>query len=227
MLPTHVAIIMDGNGRWAQEKGLPRTLGHKEGVKTLKKTIENAYALGIKYLSMYVFSSENWRRPKEEVDFLMKMLESLIKKEVSALHKNGVKVRFIGNMSGLSSTLQEKIVWAENLTKENQKLQLNLLVNYGARQEIIHAVNALMKTGAISISEADIDSHLYTFDSPDPDLIIRTGGDLRLSNFLLWQAAYSEIWVTPACWPDFNKALFEDALADYASRDRRFGGLNA
>jgi undecaprenyl diphosphate synthase len=227
MPPEHVAIIMDGNGRWAQEKGLPRTLGHKAGVKVLKKTVENAYALGIKYLSMYVFSSENWRRPKEEVDFLMKMLETLIIKEVKALHKKGVKVRFLGNTAGLSSYLQEKIIWAENLTQNNLNLQLNLLVNYGARQEIIHAVNALIENGAISISEADMSGHLYTHDSPDPDLIIRTGGETRLSNFLLWQAAYSEIWVTSVCWPDFNKKLLEQALVDFATRDRRFGGLHA
>lgn len=227
MPPKHVAIIMDGNGRWAQQKGLPRTLGHKEGVRTLKRTVENAYQLGIEYLSLYVFSAENWRRPKEEVDFLMKMLESLIKKEVTALHKNSIKVRFIGDMTGLSVDLQDKIVWAEKLTKRNTKLQLNLLINYGARQEIVHAVNALIKDGAISVSESDISGHLYTHDSPDPELIIRTGGDARLSNFLLWQAAYSELWITPVCWPDFNKTLFEEALQYYSSKDRRFGGLNA
>ncbi len=227
MLPQHVAIIMDGNGRWAQEKGLPRTYGHKEGVKALKKTVENAYALGLKYLSMYVFSAENWRRPKDEVDFLMKMLESLIKKEVTALHKNKVKVRFLGDLSALSPALQEKIKWAETLTQSNPNLQLNLLVNYGGRQEIIHAVNTLIDQGAISVSETDISSHLYSFDSPDPDLIIRTGGDTRLSNFLLWQAAYAELWVTPVCWPDFDRSLLEHALADFAARDRRFGGLNA
>ena len=227
MLPQHVAMIMDGNGRWAQDKGLPRTLGHKEGVKALKKTVENAYSLGIKYLSMYVFSSENWRRPKDEVDFLMKLFETLLKKEVAALHKNKVKVRFLGDVSVLSKSLQEKIVWAETLTANNANLHLNLLVNYGGRQEIIHAVNALLDQGVVSVSEADISAHLYSFDSPDPDLIIRTGGDTRLSNFLLWQAAYSEIWVTPVCWPDFNLSLFEQALVDFASRDRRFGGLNA
>ena len=227
MLPQHVAIIMDGNGRWAQEKGLPRTYGHKEGVKALKKTVENAYALGLKYLSMYVFSAENWRRPKDEVDFLMKMLESLIKKEVTALHKNKVKVRFLGDLSALSPALQEKIKWAETLTQSNPNLQLNLLVNYGGRQEIIHAVNTLIDQGAISVSETDISSHLYSSESPDPDLIIRTGGDTRLSNFLLWQAAYAELWVTPVCWPDFDRSLLEHALADFAARDRRFGGLNA
>lgn len=227
MLPQHVAFIMDGNGRWAKEKGLPRTYGHKEGVKALKKTIENAYALGLKYVSMYVFSSENWRRPKDEVAFLMKMLESLIKKEVTALHKNKVKVRFLGDLTALSPALQDKIKWAETLTQNNTHLQLNLLVNYGGRQEILHAVNALIDQGAISVSEADISRNLYSFDSPDPDLIIRTGGDTRLSNFLLWQAAYAELWVTPVCWPDFDRTLLEQALADFAARDRRFGGLNA
>ena len=227
MLPTHVAIIMDGNGRWAQQRGLPRTLGHKEGVRVLKHTIENAYQAGIAYLSFYVFSAENWRRPKEEVEFLMKMLASLIKKEVTALHKNSVKVRFVGDLTALSVSLQEKIIWAETLTKNNTKLHLNLLVNYGGRQEIVHAVNVLIKGGAKSVSESDIAKHLYTHDSPDPDLIIRTGGDVRLSNFLLWQAAYSELWITPICWPDFNKGLFEEALRYFSSKDRRFGGLNA
>jgi len=229
-IPQHVAIIMDGNGRWSEKRGLPRSFGHKAGVKALKKTIKDVYVLGIKHLSVYVFSNENWKRPKEEVAFLMGILEKLIVKEVQELHKNEVKVRFLGEVSTLSQKLQEKIAWAEQLTAQNSKLQLNLLVNYGGRQDIIQAVNRIAKEKIIpleTIDEKILSQFLYTAGCPDPELIIRTGGEYRLSNFLLWQAAYSELWVTPAFWPDFNKELLLEALNWYSQVDRRFGGLNA
>ena len=226
-VPEHIAIIMDGNGRWAKSRNLPRAMGHKAGVKVLKQTIKDVYSIGVKYLSVYVFSSENWKRPKEEVDFLMTLLDSLIVKEVKELHSHNVKVLFWGNVHALPQSLQEKINWAETFTKDNTRLQLNLLVNYGARQELVQAVNKFIALKSDKpITEEDIASNLYSHHTPDPDLIIRTGGDFRISNFLLWQAAYSEFWVSPLCWPDFNKDLLLTAIADYNKRDRRFGGLN-
>ncbi len=225
-IPNHVAIIMDGNGRWAKKKGLPRTLGHKEGIKALKRTIKDAYALGIKYLTAYVFSTENWKRPKEEVEFLMAILDKLIVKEVNELHLRGVKVKFLGELNDLSDALKKKIIWAEELTNSNTKMQLNLLVNYGSRQEIAGAIKKLINNNE-EITESNISNNLYTSGIPDPELIIRTGGENRLSNFLLWQAAYSEIWITPEYWPEFNKQLLMAAIEHFSTIDRRFGGLNA
>lgn len=226
-IPKHVAIIMDGNGRWAEQKGLPRTLGHKQGVQVLKQTIKDVYSLGIQVLSVYVFSTENWKRPKAEVSFLMKTLNSLIVKEVTELHQKGVQVHFPGDMEGLTPALQKKIAWAESLTRENTSLRLNLMVNYGGRQEILHAFSQMMAHGETSLTEEKFSHYLYTRDCPDPDLVIRTGGDLRLSNFMLWQSAYSEFWVTPSCWPDFNKQLLLEAIEAFNGRERRYGGLHA
>ena len=225
-IPSHIAIIMDGNGRWAKKRMMPRTVGHQAGVKALKKTIKIAYEIGVKHLSAYVFSTENWKRPKAEVDFLMSILNNIIEKEVKELHEYGVKVKFCGETSELGERLQKKISWAEEFTKNNSKLTLNLLVNYGSRREILTSVQQLIKEGKKDISEEDISARLYTKDSPEPELIIRTGGDRRLSNFMLWQAAYSEIWVTKQYWPDFNRKLLMKAIEDYSAKDRRFGGLN-
>ncbi|OGI05764.1 MAG: di-trans,poly-cis-decaprenylcistransferase [Candidatus Margulisbacteria bacterium GWF2_35_9] len=225
-IPSHIAIIMDGNGRWAKKRMLPRTIGHNAGVKALKRTIKIAYEIGVKHLSVYVFSTENWKRPKPEVDFLMSILNNIIEKEVKELNDYGVKVKFCGEISELSPSLQDKINWAEEFTKKNNKLHLNLLVNYGSRKEIVSAVQQLIKEGCQNITEEEISSHLYTKESPDPELIIRTGGDNRLSNFMLWQGAYSEIWVTKQYWPDFNRKILMKAIEDFSGRDRRFGGLN-
>jgi len=225
--PSHVAIIMDGNGRWAKKRGLPRTLGHKEGVRALKRTVKNAYSLGIRYLSVYVFSTENWKRPKEEVSFLLGILDSLLVKEVKELHKNDVKVRFIGDLAALPDSTQKKINWAHEHTNNNKKLQLNLLVNYGGRQEIIRAIKNLADNPKEPVTEENLRAHLYAPEIPDPELIIRTGGEKRISNFLLWQSAYSEFWFTKEFWPDFDKEHLQKALDDYSRRDRRFGGINA
>ncbi|MEK6557640.1 MAG: polyprenyl diphosphate synthase [Candidatus Margulisiibacteriota bacterium] len=227
VVPKHVAIIMDGNGRWAQQKGLPRTLGHKQGIKVLKQTIKDVYSLGIEFLSVYVFSTENWKRPEVEVNFLMKTLDSLLVKEVTELHQRGVQVRFLGELEKLSPSLRKKIDWAENLTRENTSLRLNLMVNYGGRQEILRAFSQMIANAETSFTEEKFSHYLYTRDCPDPDLVIRTGGDLRLSNFMLWQSAYSELWVTPHCWPEFNKQLLLKAIEDFNARDRKYGGLNA
>ncbi|MDD5457103.1 MAG: isoprenyl transferase [Candidatus Margulisbacteria bacterium] len=226
-IPSHVAIIMDGNGRWAKKRGLPRTLGHKEGLKALKRTVKNAYSLGIRYLSVYVFSTENWKRPKDEVSFLLGILDSLLVKEVKELHKNEVRVRFVGDLNALPESTQKKIKWAHEHTDKNKKLQLNLLVNYGGRQEIIHAVKFLAKNPQKAITEENLRACMFDPQTPDPELIIRTGGEKRLSNFLLWQSAYSEFWFTKEFWPDFNKEHLQKALDDYSKRDRRFGGINA
>lgn len=221
---THIAIIMDGNRRWAKEKGLPSAMGHKKGVESLKKVVKAADKFGIKYLTMYAFSTENWNRKKEEVDFLMNLLAITMKNETKELNENNVKISFIGNLSALNKNLQDVLLNAKEVTKNNTGVNLQIAINYGARDEIITAVNEILKSG---IKEVDVDlfeNFLYTKNIPDPDLLIRTGGELRVSNYLLWQIAYSEIYVTKKYWPEFDEEALIEAVRAFKERQRRYGG---
>ncbi|KEI10390.1 isoprenyl transferase [Clostridium botulinum C] len=230
-IPKHIAIIMDGNGRWAKQKKLPRTLGHKAGVETIREIVKECSNLGVKILTLYAFSTENWKRPKEEVGALMKLLVEYLKKELKELHEENVIIRTIGDISKLPKICQEELTNAYNTTKNNTGLILNLALNYGGRDEIINAmkeIGAKIKEGTLSpedINEEVISQVLYTKNLSDPDIIIRTAGEQRLSNFLLWQCAYSEFWYTDIKWPDFKKDDLCKAIYDYQNRDRRFGGL--
>ncbi len=223
-VPEHIAIIMDGNGRWAKERGLPRTAGHKEGGEALKRTINACKDLGVKYLSVYAFSTENWKRPEEEVSFLQGLLLQALHNEVKKLAKVGVRLRFLGDLSAFNSELRENMRKAEEATADNSNHQLNIMLNYGSQDEIVRAINQAIKEGK-EVTRESFSQLLYTSGIPDPELIIRTSGEQRLSNFMLWQAAYSELWFTDAYWPDFNKELLQQAIDDYNSRARRFGGL--
>ena len=221
---THIAIIMDGNRRWAKEKGLPSAMGHKKGVESLKKVVKAADKFGIKYLTMYAFSTENWNRKKEEVDFLMNLLAITMKNETKELNENNVKISFIGNLSALNKNLQDVLLNAKEVTKNNTGVNLQIAINYGARDEIITAVNEILKSG---IKEVDVDlfeKFLYTKNIPDPDLLIRTGGELRVSNYLLWQIAYSEIYGTKKYWPEFDEEALIEAVRAFKERQRRYGG---
>ena len=224
-IPEHIAIIMDGNGRWAKQRGIPRTAGHKEGGKALKKIIRACKELGVKQLSVYAFSTENWKRPEEEVSFLKGLLKNALLKEVKKLSKEGVRIRFLGQLDAFEPELVTQIRETEEYTKDNSEHQLNIMLNYGSRAEIVQAVNKAVANGE-EITEEIFSELLYTKDIPDPELIIRTSGEQRLSNFLLWQAAYSEFYFTDTYWPDFDKKELEKAIADYSSRKRRFGGLD-
>ena len=225
ILPAHIAIIMDGNGRWAKKRGLPRIMGHKEGIKAVKRVVKAARKYGIKYLTLYSFSTENWKRPEEEVRFLFRLMEERLQVEGKNLHKNNVKVLFIGRRDNLPSVLQKIMNDIEKLTKNNTGLNLIFAINYGSRQEIVDGVRKIIAEGTKKITEEDITNHLWTGNIPDPDLIIRTSGEKRLSNFLLWQAAYSELYFTPVLWPDFTEADLLKALFDFQRRKRRFGGV--
>jgi undecaprenyl diphosphate synthase len=224
-IPRHVALIMDGNGRWARERGLPRLAGHRAGVENLRAIIRASAEFGIDFLTIYAFSTENWERPPAEVRGLMSILEEVIDSELEELHEEGVQLRHIGRLSGLSPKLQDKVKHAIELTKDNDRLILNVAFNYGGRDEIVHAIRALMKDGvaADQVDEEMVSHYLYTSDTPDPDLIIRTSGELRVSNFLIWQGAYAEWFVTPKYWPDFDREELYQALCEYARRERRFG----
>lgn len=228
-VPTHVAIIMDGNGRWARERHLPRLAGHRAGVENLRRVLRASADFGIAYLTIYAFSTENWERPSIEVRGLMNILDDVIDRELVEMHENGVQLRHIGRLEGLRPELQEKVRHAVELTKDNTNLVLNVAWNYGGRDEIIHAVQGMIEDG---VDPADIDEdlihqYLFTSDSPDPDLVIRTSGELRVSNFLIWQSAYSE-WAFPdTLWPDFGPEELRAALWDYARRERRFGAVSA
>jgi undecaprenyl diphosphate synthase len=224
-LPFHVAIIMDGNGRWARRRGLPVAAGHRAGVQAVRRIIEAARDAGIGQLTLYSFSTENWSRPSDEVQGLMNLHAEMIDAEVPTLHKNDCRVCFVGNREGLSATLLEKMVWAEALTADNKRMVLFIAFNYGGRQEIVEAVRAAVAAGAdpSCLSDADIAAHLYSPIMRDPDLCIRTSGEQRLSNFLLWQSAYSELLFSDKLWPDWGKEDFDRALAEYAKRERRFG----
>jgi undecaprenyl diphosphate synthase len=224
-VPKHVAIIMDGNGRWAKSHGLPRTEGHRRGTDNLRRILEASVEFGIEILTIYAFSTENWRRPPLEVRILMGILEMVIDRELKELHANGVQIRHIGEMDGIDPKLQKKIHYACDYTKDNTRLILNVAFNYGGRDEIVHAVRRIINDSipAEQVDEALITSYLYTGGLPDPDLIIRTSGELRVSNFLIWQGAYSEYYATPVYWPDFSKEELHKALVEYGHRKRRFG----
>lgn len=230
-VPRHIAFIMDGNGRWAKRQGLARTLGHRAGVKVVRELVEACRAIGVQVMTVYAFSTENWRRPGEEVNFLMRLFDEVIRTELRDLAANGVRMRFIGETTGLAPKLIEIMRDAEAETAANAGLILNVAINYGGRNEILRAVNRLataVQEGRIAPGSIDaglFESCLDTAGQPDPDLIVRTGGDSRLSNYLLWQMAYAEIHVTETMWPDFGEAGLFQALLDYQRRDRRFGGV--
>jgi undecaprenyl diphosphate synthase len=228
-IPAHVAIIMDGNGRWALKRGLPRLAGHKAGTENLRRIIKACVEFGVKYLTIYAFSTENWGRPKEEVLGLMRILEDVIDRELAELKDQGVQLRHIGQLDRLPGFLQEKVLTAIEDTKENDRLIINIAFNYGGRDEIIHAIQQIIRDGvpAEEVTPERVSQYLYTAGTPDPDLIIRTSGELRISNFLIWQAAYSEWYVTPTYWPDFDKEEFRKALEEYAQRDRRYGKVSS
>lgn len=232
-VPRHVAIIMDGNGRWAAARGLPRSAGHRQGVEALRQAVRTASDLGIEYLTIYSFSSENWSRPAAEVSFLLDLLRRFIRTDVAELHRAGVRITVIGERSGLDPAIVALLEDAERLTRENTALRLVVAFNYGSRQEITRAARAVaQKVAEGKISPADVTqavlaNHLDTGGMPDPDLLIRTGGERRLSNYLLWQCAYTEFVFVPEYWPDFSSDIFRAAIAEYHSRDRRFGGIKA
>ncbi|MBE6054678.1 MAG: isoprenyl transferase [Clostridium sartagoforme] len=230
-IPKHIAIIMDGNGRWAKKRKLPRTMGHKAGVETIRRVIKDANALGVKYLTLYAFSTENWKRPEDEVSALMKLLVEYLRNELAELNRNGVVVKVLGDINKLPMDAQNEIIDAVEITKNNTGIVLNLAFNYGGRDEITRAVKLVsqeVKNGNINIEDIDekvIEKYLYTHDIPDPDLIIRPSGEQRISNFLLWQCAYSEFWYSNVCWPDFKEEHLHQAIYDYQHRDRRYGGV--
>jgi len=227
-VPRHVAMIMDGNGRWALARGLPRMAGHKAGTENLRRVIRAAVEFGIKYLTIYAFSTENWGRPPEEVRGLLNILEDVIDRELHELNKEGVQLHHLGRLEKLAPGLQEKVRDAIELTKDNDRLILNIAWNYGGRDEIVQAIQRIIKEGipAEQVTDDLVSRYLYTAGVPDPDLIIRTSGELRVSNFLIWQAAYAEWYITPTFWPDFDKEEFRRALETYAQRDRRYGGVS-
>ena len=230
-IPQHVAIILDGNGRWAKAKGMPRNYGHAQGSKNVEKICEEAWRMGIKYLTVYAFSTENWNRPKEEVNALMKLLRNYMKTCLKTAAKNDMKVRVIGDITKLDEDIQKRILELEEATKNNGGLNFQIAINYGSRDEITRAVRALaedVKKGKLMPEEVDetcIEKYLDTHDIPDPDLLIRTSGEQRLSNYLLWQLAYTEFYFTDVPWPDFTKQELEKAIDQYNSRDRRYGGV--
>jgi undecaprenyl diphosphate synthase len=216
---------MDGNGRWAKKRSLPRIFGHRQGVKTVKEIVKSAYRLGVKVLTLYAFSTENWKRPETEVKALFSLLSQFIKKDLKELIDVGVKLRVLGDLSTFPPDLKSEIGSACKYTQKNVKLELNIALNYGARQEIVRAFGEMLKKGIKKPTEEIVSSFLYTAGQPDPDLLIRTSGELRVSNFLLWQIAYSEIYLTDKLWPDFTSQDFKDAISDFQKRERRFGGI--
>jgi undecaprenyl diphosphate synthase len=227
--PSHIAIIMDGNGRWAKKRMLPRVMGHREGTKATKKIVRACGELGVKHLTIYVFSSENWERPLPEVDALMNLLVDMVRQEIEDLMRNNVKLCALGNLARLPDITRRELEWGIERTKDNTGLQLNLAVSYGGREEILDAARALAekaKRGEIdpaAIDEQTFRAQMYQPEVPDPELLIRTGGDQRISNYLLWQIAYTELYVTPTLWPDFDKDGLLEAIEEYHSRQRRFG----
>jgi undecaprenyl diphosphate synthase len=232
-LPHHVAIIMDGNGRWAERRHLPRVAGHQRGVKAAREIIEACARLELPCLTLYAFSRENWTRPQAEVDFLMRLLREYLKRELPTIHKNNIRLSIIGRESDLPDAVRKDLDRATQLTSTNTGMNLVVALNYGARAEIVDAFNAMLQKARANgqsefrADEEEIASHLYTAGLPDPDLLIRTSGEMRVSNFLLWQIAYAEIYVTETLWPDFSRARLLEALIDYQKRERRYGGLTA
>ncbi|BAY77645.1 undecaprenyl diphosphate synthase [Nostoc linckia NIES-25] len=229
LLPQHIAVIMDGNGRWATKRGLPRIAGHRQGAKTLKELLRCCKHWGIKALTAYAFSTENWQRPVEEVNFLMLLFERLLYRELAQMHQEGVRISFIGDLSVLPKSLQTQMQRSMTETLNNQAIHFTVAVNYGSRNEITKVcrqVAELVEQGELSaeqVNESVIEKHLYTADTPEPDLLIRTSGEMRLSNFLLWQMAYTEMYFTDILWPDFDTEALHQALLSYQKRDRRFG----
>lgn len=225
--PYHVGIIMDGNGRWAKARGKNRLEGHKAGTENLRRTLESSVEFGVKMLTIYAFSTENWKRPPLEVRGLMQILENVIDRELKELHKNGVQLRHLGRLERLKPSLRQKVTHAIDLTKNNDRLILNVAFNYGGRDEIVQAVKNLIRDEIKpdDVTEDLLSKYMYTGNSPDPELIIRTSGEFRTSNFLIWQAAYAEYYVTPTYWPDFDKDEYYKALLHFNQRERRYGGL--
>lgn len=223
-IPQHVAIILDGNGRWAKKRHLPRNMGHRQGSKVVEQIIEDAHDLGIKYLTVYAFSTENWKRSQEEVSALMFLFKSYIKNEEKNIMENNIRFMVSGRRENVSESLLEAIDKLQEKSKNNSGLTFNIAFNYGGRAEIIDAVNKILKSGKTSIDEVEFSKYLYN-DIPDPELLIRTSGELRISNFLLWQIAYSEIYITDTLWPDFDEKELDKAIESYEKRDRRFGGV--
>jgi undecaprenyl diphosphate synthase len=230
-LPEHLAVIMDGNGRWAQRRHLPRIAGHRTGVKTAREIIETCARLKLPCLTLYAFSLENWRRPQTEVDFLMRLLREYLKRELPSIHKNNIRLLIIGRSEQLPEAVRKDIQSAMSLTAKNTGMKLVVALNYGGRAELVDAFNTILqqvRSNGMAAFEADeqtISEHLYTAGLPDPDLLIRTSGEMRVSNFLLWQIAYAEIYVTETLWPDFSRARLLEALVDFQKRERRYGGL--
>jgi undecaprenyl diphosphate synthase len=224
-IPRHVAIIMDGNGRWAAKRGLPRVAGHERGTDNIRRITETAGEIGIKYLTLWAFSTENWQRPPEEIQGIMRVLGEALERETLELHRQGAQLRHIGSLEGLDPDLRQSVLDAIELTRNNDKLVLTLAFDYGGRQELVHAVREIVAEGIPpeAIDEQTIASHLFTRDLPDPDLIIRTSGEVRTSNFLIWQAAYAEWYFSPVLWPDFGPEDLRAAVLDFSRRERRFG----
>ncbi len=227
IIPVHVGIIMDGNGRWARARGMPRAAGHRAGTKNIRRVLIEAVEIGIKALTVYAFSTENWARPKDEVNHLMRLISQGIQDELDELDARGVRILHSGRLAGVSPSLQEEIRGAVQRTKDNDVITLNVAFNYGGRAEIVDAIKAIMREGVPPelVTEALVSQHLYTPDLPDPDLIVRTGGEFRLSNFLIWQAAYAEFYSTSTYWPDFDEVELRRAVAVFQHRDRRFGKI--
>jgi len=226
-MPQHVAIIMDGNGRWARQRGLPRLAGHRAGTENIRSIVTTCVDLNVSCLTLYAFSTENWSRPSREVQGLMAILSDFIDRETRSLHEQGVHLRHLGSLEGISEYLKRKVRYAVDLTRDNTRLTLAIAFNYGGRMDVVNAVRTLVAQGLPpdAITEQAISANLSTGGLPDPDLVIRTSGEWRLSNFLIWQAAYSEYWSTPVLWPDFRPEHFRQAIDEYGRRERRFGGL--
>jgi undecaprenyl diphosphate synthase len=223
-VPRHIAIIMDGNGRWAKKRMMPRIAGHRKGVESVRTIVQACAERGIEHLTLFAFSSENWRRPQEEVSLLMELFMRALEGEISRLHKNGIRFRVVGDLDAFGPKIQQLIHDAESLTRANQRLVLNIAANYGGRWDVLQAVNQLIKSGHRGVvSEADLAVNLCLADAPEPDLFIRTGGEQRISNFMLWQLAYAELYFTDVLWPDFNAARLDHAIDSYQRRERRFG----
>lgn len=230
-IPQHIAIIMDGNGRWAKKRGLSRSMGHREGARVVKKIIEEAYDIGVRYLTFFAFSAENWSRPKEEVDELMKLYLEYLKSAENETSDKNVRVRIIGSREGLSKEIIDQIHKIEQNTRQRNRMTLNIALNYGGRQDILQAAQRIVEdvqNGKLlkdEITLEELQKRLYTEDMPDPDLLIRTSGEMRISNFLIWQCSYSEFYFSPVLWPDFREKHLHEAIAEYQRRNRRFGGL--
>ncbi len=222
-IPRHIAIILDGNGRWAKQRFLPRVMGHKKGFETVRDTVKRCSDLGVEYLTLFAFSTENWRRPQEEVSFLMNMFLLALQGEIKRMHKNNLRLKIIGSRERFSEEIVKNIEYAEALTANNTGLTLSIAADYGGRQEILQAVNGLIAEGVTTITEENLSSRLYNPYAPEPDLFIRTGGEIRISNFLLWQLAYTELYFADLLWPDFDEAALHDAILSYQKRERRFG----